>query len=60
MCIRDSGSAMVKVKDSYDNYDAEEIKKYCERNFSEKVIVNKVKNIYSEVIGEENDKRNDI
>ncbi|MDU1411446.1 MAG: glycosyltransferase [Clostridium sp.] len=54
------GSAMVKIKNSYDNYDAEEIKKYCERNFSEKVIVNKVKNIYSEVIGEENDKRNDI
>lgn len=54
------GSAMVKIKNSYDDYDAEEIKKYCERNFSEKVIVNKVKNIYSEVIGEENDKRNDI
>ncbi|SDP53196.1 glycosyltransferase [Clostridium gasigenes] len=46
--------AMELVINNYDKYDSKEIKKYCKENFSEKVIMEELKKIYKEVIGESN------
>ena len=40
---------------NYNKYDQDYIKKYCIDNFSEKIIVDKLKSIYKEVLGDKND-----
>lgn len=54
------GKAMVEVRNNYHSYDSNKIIDFCKDNFSEEVIIEKLKHIYNEVIGEENDKRNDF
>ena len=39
---------------NYNDFDNEYIKDYCINNFSEDIVVDKIKAIYSEVIGERN------
>ena len=58
--VKQIGQSMVRMVSSYSNYNSEYIKEYCGDNFSEKVIVEKLKSIYGEVIGESNDKRNNF
>ena len=55
--VKQIGESMIRMVSSYSNYNSEYIKEYCRDNFSEKVIVEKLKSIYGEVIGESNDKR---
>lgn len=58
--VKQIGESMIRMVSSYSNYNSEYIKEYCQDNFSEKVIVEKLKSIYGEVIGESNDKRNNF
>lgn len=58
--VEQIGESMIRMVSSYSNYNSEYIKEYCRDNFSEKVIVEKLKSIYGEVIGESNDKRNNF
>lgn len=46
--------AMIKMINSYDKYDKDYIKEFCESNFSEKVVAKKLVSIYREVIKEKN------
>lgn len=58
--VKQIGESMIRMVSSYSNYNSEYIKEYCRDNFSEKVIVEKLKSIYGEVIGESDDKRNNF
>ena len=46
--------AIIKMINSYDKYDKIYIKEFCENNFSEKVVADKLVSIYREVIKEKN------
>lgn len=43
---------MEHIVNNYDNYDSVEIKKYCEENFSESIVMEELKRVYKEVVGE--------
>lgn len=48
--IEEIKNAMIKMKNSYKNYDSNYITDFCNNNFSEEVVAEKLINIYREVI----------
>lgn len=52
--VDEFAKSMIDVYENYDKYDEDYIKKYCENNFSEEVVVSKTKLVYKEIIGDTN------
>jgi len=52
--IEEIKKAMIKMKDTYDEYDKKYISEFCENNFSEKVIAQRLISLYEEVINNGN------
>lgn len=52
--VDEFASSMISIYENYENYDEDYIKKYCEKNFSEEVVVRKIKSVYKEIIGDTN------
>jgi L-malate glycosyltransferase len=48
--IEEIKNAMIKMINNYDEYDKEYIRSFCEKNFSEKVVANRLISIYREVV----------
>lgn len=48
--VEEIKKAMIKMKNTYDEYDKKYISEFCENNFSEKVIAQKLISVYKEVI----------
>ncbi|WP_418223341.1 glycosyltransferase [Clostridium isatidis] len=52
--IEEIKKAMIKMRNTYDTYDKKYISEFCEKNFSEKVIAQKVISVYKGVINKQN------
>ena len=50
--VVDLGNAMEYIKNNIEKYDPQEVRKYCINKFSPEIIVNKIINVYQEVIKE--------
>ncbi|MFX9385106.1 glycosyltransferase, partial [Acinetobacter baumannii] len=48
--IDEMAEAIIDLYNNYDNYQAENIRKYCERSFSEQAVVGQLQNLYLSVI----------
>ncbi|EHU3348674.1 glycosyltransferase [Acinetobacter baumannii] len=48
--IDEMAEAIINLYNNYDNYQAENIRKYCERSFSEQAVVDQLQNLYLSVI----------
>ncbi|MDC4364603.1 glycosyltransferase family 4 protein, partial [Acinetobacter baumannii] len=48
--IDEMAEAIIDLYNNYNNYQAENIRKYCERSFSEQAVVGQLQNLYLSVI----------
>ncbi|WP_368559892.1 glycosyltransferase [Acinetobacter indicus] len=49
--IHDLAKAMIYIYENSNQYKSKLIKEYCKENFSERIVVSKLANIYSEILG---------